>query len=214
MATLESLTPTVHAMHGEVQQLMQERTLLNQAVQRVEAAVIQLQAQHVQEVQAAAVITKAIRDSGDALTGKVRAIAQRLAQLEQHGVGPSASAQGSKEKWDLTRPKDMEPENFVGNDEDWPQWKEATYANAVHPCLKPAMGVAAKVGGPITDRPQLSGVLYEEWNLNSELFVLLRRKNTGEAKTLVTSLVRDNGLESRRILVSRFEPQVGIKRMK
>ena len=44
-AALQSLTPTVHAMHGEVQQLMQDRTLLNQAVQRLEAGVVQLQAQ-------------------------------------------------------------------------------------------------------------------------------------------------------------------------
>ena len=101
----------------------------------------------------------------------------------------------------------MEPEKFVGKDEDWLQLKEATedYADAVHPGLKHAMGVAAKVGGPITDRSQLSGVLDEEWGLNSELFVLLKRKTTGEAKTLVTSAARDNGLESWRILVSRFE---------
>ena len=37
MTTLEALTPTVQAMHGEVQQLMQERTLLNQAVQKLAA---------------------------------------------------------------------------------------------------------------------------------------------------------------------------------
>ena len=58
------------------------------------------------------------------------------------------------------------------------------------------MGVASKVGGPITDRLQLSGVLDEEWGLSSELFVLLKRKTTGAAKTLGTSAVRDNGLES------------------
>ena len=47
-----------------------------------------------------------------------------------------------------------------------------------------------------------------------KLFVLLKRKTTGEAKTLVTSADRDNRLESWRILVSQFEPQVGIKKMK
>ena len=110
----------------------------------------------------------------------------------------------------------MEPDKFVGKDEDWMQWKEATedYADAVHPGLKHAMGVAAKKGGPITDRAQLTGVLQEEWDLNAELFVLLKRKTTGEAKTLVTSAAKDNGLESWRILVSRLEAQVGIKRMK
>ena len=148
-------------------------------MQRVEAAVTQLQAQQVQEEQSAAAVTKAIRDSGDALTAEVSAVAHGLAQLEQQGVGPSASAHGSKKKWDLTRPKDMEPEKFVGKDEDWLQWKEATedYADAAHPGLKHAMGVAAKVGGPITDRSQLSGVLDEEWGLASGLFVLLKENH-------------------------------------
>ena len=93
---------------------------------------------------------------------------------------------------------------------------EATedYADTCHPGLKHAMGVAAKVVGPITDRSQLPEVVEKEWERAAELFVLLKRKATGEAKTLVTSAARDNGLESWRILVSRFEPQVGIKRMK
>ena len=141
---------------------------------------------------------------------------QRLLQLEQQATAPSGSGHSGKKKWDLTRPKDMEPEKFVGEDEDWLQWKEATedYADAVHPGLKHAMGVAAKVIGQITDRSQLPGVMEEEWALAAELFVLLKRKTTSEAKTLVTSAARDNTLESWRILVSRFEPQVGIKRMK
>ena len=67
-------------------------------------------------MQAAAVITKAIRDSGDALTAEVSDAAYRLTQLGQQSVGPSASAHGGKKKWDLTRPKDMEPEKFVGKD--------------------------------------------------------------------------------------------------
>ena len=110
----------------------------------------------------------------------------------------------------------MEPEKFVGKDEDWLQWKETTedYADAVRPGLKHAMGVAAKVGGPIKDRSQLTGVLEDEWVLNSELFRSAKKENTGETKTLVTSAERDNGLGSWRVLVSRFEPQVGIKRMK
>ena len=210
MTTLEALTPTVQAMHGEVQQQMQERTLINNAVQRVEAAIAQLQAQQAQDAQAVAVTTQAIQNSGDLLTQEVHAIVQRLALLEQQGTNPSASAPAGKKKWDLTRPKDMEPEKFVGKDEDWMQWKEATedYADAVHPGLKHAMGVAAKKGGPIADQSQLPGVLKEEWDLNAEHLVLLKRKTTGEAKTLVTSAARDNGLEPWRILVSRFEPPV------
>ena len=76
------------------------------------------------------------------------------------------------------------------------------------------MGVAAKATSPITYQSQLEGALDAEWALAAQLFILLKRKTTGEAKTLVTSAVRNNGFESWRILVSRFEPQAGIKRMK
>ena len=213
MATVESLAADIAAMQADT---VATKSDIQQEIAAMKAAMSQVQAQQVQEVQAAAVVTKAIRDSGDALTAEVSAVAHRLAQLEQQGVGSSASAQDSKKKWGLTRPKDMEPEKFEGKDEAWLQWKEATedYVDAVRPGLKHAMEVAAKVGGQIKDRSQLSSVTDEEWNLNSELFVLLKRKTTGEAKTLVTSALRDNGFESWRILVSRFEPQVGIKRMK
>ena len=113
-------------------------------------------------------------------------------------------------------PAEREPEKFIGKDEDWLQWKETLedYADAVRPGLKNVMAVASDIKAAIKDRAQLAGVLESEWNLNAELFVLLKRKTTGEAKTLVTSAERNNGLESWRILVSRFEPQVGIKRMK
>ena len=57
-------------------------------------------------------------------------------------------------------------------------------------------------------------VTEEEWNRSYDLFVLLKRKTTSEARTLAVSALRDNGFESWRLLVSRFEPQAGIKRMK
>ena len=79
MTTLEALTPTVQGMHGEVQQLMQDRTLLQQAVQRLTgemsnaaSAAIAVQAQQAQDVQAAAQVTKDIQRSGDELTHQVR----------------------------------------------------------------------------------------------------------------------------------------------
>ena len=118
MTTLEALTPTVQAMHGEVQQLMQEITLVNQVVQTVEAALNQLQAQQIQDAQAVAATTQSIRDTGDFFTRELYAMTQRLAHLEQQGANPSVSAQGNKKKWDLTRPKHMEPDKFVGKDED------------------------------------------------------------------------------------------------
>ena len=122
MAALELLTPTVHAMHGEVQQLMQDRTRINDAVRRVEAAVTQIQAQQTQkgqamqkfttelttaatvqaqqaqETNAAVQATLDIKGSGEEVTNQVRNLIQRITQLEQQGVGSSASAQGSKKK--------------------------------------------------------------------------------------------------------------------
>ena len=202
MTTLEALTPTVQAMHGEVQQLMQERTLLRTAMQRLTAdlatttaTVNTLQAQQVQDTQIAVAATQAIRNSGDALTAQISDAVHRLTQLEQGGVGPSTSASVGKPKWELTRPKDMEPDQFVGKDEEWLRWKAATedYVDAVHPGLKHVLGVAAKVTGQITDQSQLGGVLDEEWMQASKLFILLKRKTTGEARTLVMSAVRDNG---------------------
>ena len=114
MTTLEALTQTVQAMHGEVQQLMQDRTHLQHAVQKLTGDLLStatlatsIQAQQAQEAQVAAQVTKDIQRSGDELTLQVRDLIYRIAQLEQQGVGPSASAPSSNAKWDLTRPKDM-----------------------------------------------------------------------------------------------------------
>ena len=59
----------------------------------------------------------------------------------------------------------MEPNQFVGKDEEWLRWKEATedYVDAVHPGLKHVLGVAVKVIGPTTDQSQLGRVLKEKW---------------------------------------------------
>ena len=76
------------------------------------------------------------------------------------------------------------------------------------------MAEAAKAKDEITYRGQLSEVQESEWAMDASLFTLLKTKTTGEPNTLVTSAIRDNGLESWRILVGRFEPQAGIKRMK
>ena len=110
----------------------------------------------------------------------------------------------------------MEPDMFTGKDEEWLRCKEATedYVEAVRPGLKHVLGVAANVNVQITDQSQLGGVLHEEWLQADKVFVLLKRKTTSDARSLVVSAGRDIGFASWRILVSRFESQVGIKRMK
>ena len=81
------------------------------------AAVTQLQAQQVVDVAATAAVHQLIRDSVDVLTVEVKVAVQRLVQLEQQATGSSASGHAGKKKWDLTRPKDMEPDKFVGKDD-------------------------------------------------------------------------------------------------
>ena len=181
MTTLEALTPAVAAMHGEVQQLMQDRTLLQQAVQRLThalASAATVQSQQAQDTHSAAQATVDIKRPGEELTNQVRSLIQRITQLEQQGAGPSTSAPSGKPRWELTRPKDMVPDLFAGKDEEWLRWKEAIedYVDAVHPGLKHVLGVAAKVSITITDESQLGGVLEEEWRQANKLFLLLKRK--------------------------------------
>ena len=183
---LEALTSTVQAMHGEVQQLMQDKGLLNQAVEKITpelanttAAVTQLQAQQVADVTAA--VHQLIRDSGYVLIAEVNVAVQRLVQLEQQAAGPSTSGQAGKKKWYLTSPKDMEPEKLVGKNDEWLQSKEATedYADAVHRGLKHAMGVAAKTGGLITNRSQFSGVLQKGVGPKLRAFCFVEKEDHG-----------------------------------
>ena len=138
----------------------------------------------------------------------------KLDQMESRGVIQSLSASGGK-GWQLTRPKDMEPSEFTGEDEEWLEWKDTMedYVDAVHPGLKQALHLAAKASSQLDARIQLN-TTEQEWNLSCNLFVLLKRKTAGEARSLATCVDRENGDETWRILIGRFEPQVGIRRMK
>ena len=87
------------------------------------------------------------------------------------------------------------------------------FMDKVHPGLKQVLNIVAKTKSQVTDRAQLS-VTEEKWNLSNDIFVLLKRKTVGEARVMVTCVSRDNGFEAWRLLVGRFEPQAGIKRMR
>ena len=78
-------SPTTQAMTGELQRLVQEGGLVRQAVDRIDAELVQLRDQRTQDAQTAAATTKAIQNSGDLLTQEVHALVQRLTALEQHG---------------------------------------------------------------------------------------------------------------------------------
>ena len=82
-----------------------------------------------------------------------------------------------------TRPKDMEPSEFFGKDEEWLRWKESMgdYIGAVHPGLKQVLRLAAKVNDQIVDLLQMNSN-EDEWSLSYKPFVLLKRKTVGEAR--------------------------------
>ena len=109
----------------------------------------------------------------------------------------------------------MDPAEFVGREEEWPKWKEATedYVDAVHPGMKQALSLVAQVKSQVTDRLQVN-LTEDGWNLRCNLFMLLKRKMSGEARSLVMCVDHQNGYEAWRLLIGRLEPHAGIRRMK
>ena len=86
--------------------------------------------------------------------------------------------------------------------------------DAAHTGRKQALHFAAKTGSQVTDRIKLS-LTEEGWNLSAKLFLLFKKRRTaGEARSLVMCVDHENGYEAWRILVGRFEPQAGIRRIK
>ena len=79
--------------------------------------------------------------------------------------------------------------------------------------MKQALNLAALTKTPVTDRLQLN-LTEEEWGLAGNLFTLLKRKTAGEARSLAMCVDRQNEYDAWRILVGRFEPQAGIRRLK
>ena len=98
------------------------------------------------------------------LESKVSELVARLEKFEKSGFGPSPGAAGGKDRWQLTRPKDMDPPEFAGKEEEWLKWKEATedYVDAVHAGMKQALNLAALTKTPVKDRLQLN-LTEDEW---------------------------------------------------
>ena len=144
---VDALNQAVTVLQGEMQQV---QGLLTQAMQSATTEGANTTARITQLADAQAKVAI----DGKNLVAEMTTVLLRLTHLEQLTTASSGSGNNKEKKWEMTRPKDMEPAQFVGKDEDWLQWKEATedYADTCHPGLKHAMGVAAKVVGPITDR--------------------------------------------------------------
>ena len=162
---------------------------------------------------------KGVKDAGDALhhvgeqrwqyvypsiislEAKISGMIVRMDQMEIRAVGPLTSGSGGK-GWQLTRPTDMDPAEFTGKDEEWLRWKESMedFLDAVHPGLKQVLNIAATTRDQKTDRLQMN-VTEDEWNLSHNIFVLLKRETTGEARVMVMCVSRENGFEAWLLLV-------------
>ena len=151
----------------------------------------------------------------DTINAQMISLVDKIGQLERGSVGQWSDATRAKEKLQLTRPKDMDSAVFSGKDGEWMKWKEEMedYVDAVQMGLKDVLGRAASVKSPLLERTQID-LVQEEWDLHTKLFVLLKRMTSGEARSLVMCVEKQNGFEAWRLLVGGFEPQAGIRRMK
>ena len=84
-----------------------------------------------------------------------------------------------KPKWEMSRPKDMEPATFGGKDELWAKFKEEQkdFADAIHPGLKIQLEWTLtrkeEIAQPVMSNHPISSTL-EDWELRHELYKLLK----------------------------------------
>ena len=83
-------------------------------------------------------------------------------------------------KWELSRPNDIEHSAFDGKDESWPKWKEELedYVDAVHGGLKHAFGPTLKISEEVTQHllENQVGLGGTGWSKSIELHTLMKRK--------------------------------------
>ena len=81
--------------------------------------------------------------------------------------------------------------------------------------MRETLRLAAKAKTEILEETlRKEGYVFEEWSQRTSLFTLVKAKTAGEARNLVLGAERENGYEAWRNLSMRFEPQVGIRRMR
>ena len=106
---------------------------------------------------------------------------RRGASEVEKGGAPGRKRRSEKTKWELSRPKHIEPDVFGGKEEAWSKFKEGLmdYADAVHPGVKLQLEWTLRQKGEIIQevigRHPLSSPA-EHWPLRFELFELLKRE--------------------------------------
>ena len=112
-----------------------------------------------------------------------------------------------KPKWEMSRPKDMEPSTFGGKDDLWAKFKEnlMDFADAVHPGIKVQLEWTLRqreeITQPVMNNHPISSTA-EDWELRHELYKVLKRKTeaTSEARKFVECVADSNGYEVWRLL--------------
>ena len=126
MATFEGITAEVVGLRHDIGVIQADQQAKIQVFQTVEGKIQAFQA--VADAQAAIKIDTENRmmmqsNQQATLETKVSELITRFEKVEKSGVGPSSSAAGGKERWQLTRPKDMGPAEFTGQEGEWLKWK-------------------------------------------------------------------------------------------
>ena len=138
--------------------------------------------------------------------GRLAAADAQIAALA--ALTPSGGKGKGGNKWELSRPKDIEPSTFDGKEESWAKWKEEIedYVDAVHEGLKHAMQTTQRISECVTKDllETTGGLIRTEWSKSTELHTLMKRKSTtlSEAKMIVTCS-EGNGYEAWRRLTIR-----------
>ena len=145
------------------------------------------------------------------LMGRIRKINMKI------DAWPSNDSIARPDKtWLLTRPKDLLPETFDGKEEYWVKWKEdiEDYTDSVNKGTKDILRMISKAKVEIDEKYFRDNGMPDLWATRDELFKLLKNKTSGDGRGLIMGVGRDNGWEAWRSLTLRYEPQVGLRRMR
>ena len=112
-------------------------------------------------------------------------------ELKRRALEVEKKSADKRTKWELSRPKDMDPDIFSSKEEAWTKFKEDLMdcADAVHGGIKLQLDWTLKQKDEITEavinRNPLS-TLAEDWPLRFDLYKLLKRKTeaTSEARKI------------------------------
>lgn len=155
-----------------------------------------------------------VRALYEATKTEVEELRRRATEVEKR------SSSEKKPKWEMSRPKDMEPNAFGSKEDQWPKFREdlMDFAEAVHPGLKCQLEYTLRQREEVASFRMKSnpfGSTDDDWELRREVYKLLKRKTEAntDARKIIECVEHSNGFECWRLLGVRYEPQAGMKRL-